>query len=60
MKYNSSMATEELFAFIEQLPPNLKVSVAITMYKETFENHRFFIGLRNMKLLTFLAQKFKP
>ena len=55
MQYNSRMATEELSKFIECLPPGLQESVAITMYKETFEKHRFFVGLRNTKLLTFIA-----
>ena len=60
MQYDNKMATEELETFIECLPPSLKVSVAITMYKETFEKHDFFIGLRNTKLLTFIAQKLRP
>jgi hypothetical protein len=60
MKYNNTQATSQLIDFIDSLPPPLRFSVSITMYKETFDNHNFFNGLRNMKLLTFLAQKFRP
>ena len=55
LNYDSKMAVAELSNFIEQLPPQLKVSVAITMYKETFDTHTFFIGMKNTQLLTIMG-----
>ena len=60
LNYDSKMAVAELSNFIEQLPPQLKVSVAITMYKETFDTHTFFIGMKNTQLLTIMGQNFRP
>jgi hypothetical protein len=30
------------------------------MYKDTFDKHPFFNGMKNMKLLTIMGQNFKP
>ena len=52
LNYDCKMAVEELSRFISTLPPQLKVSVAINMYRNTFETHKFFNGLKNTRLLT--------
>ena len=36
LNYDNKMAVAELSKFIDQLPPQLKISVALTMYNRTF------------------------
>jgi hypothetical protein len=54
------LATAELDEFVESLPPQLKIWVAIKVHKKTFDNDPFFKKLGNKRLLSFFGQRFRP
>ena len=58
--FDSKMASGRLAAFIDDLPPQLRIAVSIFIYQKTFETHPFFYNIGNERLLAFLGQNFKP
>jgi hypothetical protein len=54
------MAMVGLADFVETLPPQLKIAVALFMHKKTFTTHPFFKELGNQRLLSFIGSRFRP
>ena len=53
--YNYDMAVIGLNDFVEHLPPQIRIAVALFMHKRTFRNHPFFRQLGDKRLLSLIG-----
>ena len=60
LNYETKTTSVGLDAFIEGLPPHLKMAVTLAIHQKTFAVHPLFKKLNNKRLLAFIGQRFKP
>jgi hypothetical protein len=54
------MAVIGLNDFVEHLPPQIRIAVALFMHKRIFRTHPFFRQLGDKRLLSLIGQRFRP
>jgi hypothetical protein len=60
MNYDNRMATNGIIQFVQSMPPHLRITLTMAMYRRVFRKHEAFKSLQSTRLLTYIGQSLRP